>query len=106
MAEKPTKKPVGMAKNVPLRLDGHVIPTDFIILDLPEDENLSIILGRPFLNTAGASLDCSEGKVTFRICEEEIVKYFPKKPGARVKYVPPPKRLCTVSRENPRPPDT
>ena len=91
MADKSTKKLVGMAENVPLRLDGHVIPTDFIILDMPEDEKLSIILGRPFLNTAGASLDCSEGKVTFRICEEKIVKYFPKKPGARVKYVPPPK---------------
>ena len=106
MADKSTKKPVGMAENVPLKLGGHVIPTDFIILDMPEDEKLSIILGRPFLNTASASLDCLEGNATFRICEEEIVMYFRKKPGARVKYVPPPKRLCTMHRENPQPPDT
>ena len=55
MAYKSTKKPVGVTENVPLRLDGHVIPTDFVILDMPEDEKLSIILGRPFLNTTGGS---------------------------------------------------
>jgi hypothetical protein len=69
MANKSTKKPVGVAENVPLRLDMHVIPTDFVILDMPEDDKLSIILGRPFLNTAGVALDCFERKVTFRICE-------------------------------------
>ena len=91
MADKSTKKPMGVAENVPLRLDLHVIPTNFVILDMPEDEKLSIILGRTFLNSACVELDCSEGKVTFRICEEEIVKYFPKKPGAKDKYVPTPK---------------
>ena len=64
MADKSTKKPIGVAEDVLLRLDGHVIPTNFIILDMPEDEKLSIILGRPFLNTAGAALDCAKGKVT------------------------------------------
>lgn len=72
MAYKSTKKPVGVAKNVPRRLGGHVIPTNFVILDMPEDEKLSIILGRPFLNTTDAALDCFEGRVTFRICKEEI----------------------------------
>jgi hypothetical protein len=106
MADKSTKKPVGVPENILLRLDEHVIPTDFVILDMPEDEKLSIIHGRPFLNTTGAALDCSEGKVTFRICKEEIVKYFPKKPGAKEKYVPAPKRICAVSKENLRPPET
>ena len=106
MVDKSTKKPVGVAENVPLRLDGHVIPTNFVILDMPEDENLSIILGRPFFNTVGAALDCSEGKVTFRMCAEGIVKYLSKKPEANEKYVPPPKRIGTVSKENIRPPET
>ena len=105
MVDKSTKKPVGVAENVPLRLDGHVIPTDFVILDMPEDEKLSITLRRPFFNTACASLDCSKGKVTFGICLEEIVKYSPKKPRAREKYIPLPKRMCAVSKENLRPPE-
>src|SRR3954471_2168707 len=28
--------------------------TDFVVLDMPEDGSMPIILGRPFLNTAGA----------------------------------------------------
>ena len=54
MADKSTKHPIGMIEDVLLRIDEHVIPTDFIILEMPEDENLSIILGRPFLSTTGA----------------------------------------------------
>ena len=43
MADKTMKQPVGMIEDVLLRLDDHVIPTDFIILDMPEDDILSII---------------------------------------------------------------
>jgi hypothetical protein len=46
---------------------------------MPEDENLSIILGRPFLNTAGAVIDCTKSKVTFNVEGKELTIYFPKK---------------------------
>ncbi|KAK1632089.1 hypothetical protein QYE76_006404 [Lolium multiflorum] len=38
-----------------------LILTDFVVLEMPEDDNMSIILGRPFLNTAGAVIDCNKG---------------------------------------------
>jgi hypothetical protein len=44
-----------------------------------EDDNMSIILGRPFLNTAGAVIDCNLGKVTFNVNDKEHTVYFPKK---------------------------
>jgi hypothetical protein len=72
---------------------------------MPEDEKLSIILGRPFLNTASVALDCAEGKVTFIIYDEEIVRYFPKKPGEKEKYISPLKRICAVSTKKHRPPE-
>ena len=59
MADKSTKKPIRVAENVLLRLDGHIVLTNFVILDMPEDEKLSIILGRTFLNTGDATLDCA-----------------------------------------------
>ena len=34
---------------------------------MPEDDNMTIILGRPFLNTAGDVIDCNKSKVTFHI---------------------------------------
>jgi hypothetical protein len=46
---------------------------------MPEDDNMSIILGRPFLNTADAVIDCNQGKVTFNVNDKEHMVYFPKK---------------------------
>jgi hypothetical protein len=46
---------------------------------MPEDDNMSIILGRPFLNTAGAIIDCNQGKVTFNVNDKEHTVHFPKK---------------------------
>jgi hypothetical protein len=40
---------------------------------------MSIILGRPFLNTAGAVIDCNKSKVTFHVNGNEHMVYFPKK---------------------------
>src|SRR5215216_7795117 len=52
--------------------------TDFVILEMPED-NMSIILGRPFLNTAGVVIDCNKSKVTFHVKGNEHTVDFPKK---------------------------
>jgi hypothetical protein len=80
MADKSTTIPIGICKNVPvLGADNCLILTDFVVLEMPEDDNMSIILGRPFLNTAGAVIDCNQGKVTFNINDKEHTIYFPKK---------------------------
>jgi hypothetical protein len=96
MADKTTKKPVGMIEDVLLRIDKHVIPTDFIILDMPHDDKLSIILRRPFLSTAGANVDCTGGKIVFNIYDDQITRYFPKK-LEEGKYFPPSKRTQEVN---------
>jgi hypothetical protein len=46
---------------------------------MPKYDNLSIILGRPFLNTAWAIIDCTKSKVTFKVEGKEHTIYFPKK---------------------------
>ena len=46
---------------------------------MPEDDNMSIIFGRPFLNITGAVIDCNQRKVTFNVNEKEHTVYFPKK---------------------------
>ena len=55
------------------------ILTDFVILDIPEDDSMSIILGRPFLNTAGAVIDCNKGNITFQVNGNEHAIHFPRK---------------------------
>jgi hypothetical protein len=80
MADKSTTIPIGICENVHVQVANNcLILTDFVVLEMPEDDNLSIILGRPFLNTAGAVIDCNQGKVTFNVNDKEHMVYFPKK---------------------------
>src|SRR4051812_26812926 len=86
-----------MIEDVLLRIDKHVVPTDFIILKMPEDEKSSTILGRPFLSIVGSSVDCSEEKIIFNVYDAEIIRYFPKKLEAGERYIPSAKRVQVVS---------
>ncbi|XP_016192664.1 uncharacterized protein LOC107633565 [Arachis ipaensis] len=51
MADKSLRQAHGIAKNVLVKVGELFLPTDFVILDMGEDANDSIILGRPFLAT-------------------------------------------------------
>ena len=79
MADKSTAIPIGICEDVPIVVANVTILTDFVILEMPEDENMSIILGRPFLNTAGAVIDCNKSKITFHINGNEHTVHFPRK---------------------------
>src|SRR3990170_9160119 len=79
MDDKSTAIPIGICEDVPIVVANVTILTDFVILEMPEDDNISIILGRPFLNTAGAVIDCNESKLTFQINGNEHTVHFPKK---------------------------
>jgi hypothetical protein len=60
MADKSTTIPIGICENVPVQVaNSCLILTDFVVLEMPEDDNMSIILGRPFLNIAGAVINCN-----------------------------------------------
>ncbi|XP_042408842.1 uncharacterized protein LOC121998141 [Zingiber officinale] len=59
-------------EDVPVEVGGCVIPTDFIIMDMKEDLKIPIILGRPFLATAGALIDVKNHKLSLEIGKERI----------------------------------
>ena len=67
MANKSTAIPIGICEDVPVVVANVTILTDFVILEMLKDDNMSIILGRPFLNTAGAIIDCNKSKVSLFI---------------------------------------
>ncbi|XP_058726124.1 uncharacterized protein LOC131597442 [Vicia villosa] len=72
LADRSVKYPVGVLENVPVRIGQFYIPTDFIIMDIKENVITPIILGRPFLATAGAIIDVKKGKLTFEVGEEKV----------------------------------
>ena len=66
-------------EDVPIVVANVTILTVFVILEMPEDDNMSIILGRSFLNTAVAVIDCNKNKVTFHNNGNEDTVHYPKK---------------------------
>ncbi|MDR4861101.1 retropepsin-like aspartic protease, partial [Klebsiella pneumoniae] len=80
MADKSTDFPIGICKDVPVVVANTTILTDFVILDIPGNDAMVVIPRRPFLNTAGAVIDCNKGNVTFHVNGNEHTMHFPKKP--------------------------
>jgi hypothetical protein len=51
-----------LVKDIPIQIDNHFIPTNFLIVDMGEDEyDPPIILGRPFLSTTKAIIYITTG---------------------------------------------
>ncbi|XP_016195377.1 uncharacterized protein LOC107636372 [Arachis ipaensis] len=64
--------PRGVIENLLVKVDKFIFPTDFVILDLDEDEGDSIILERPFLATVRAIIDVERGELTLRMHDESV----------------------------------
>jgi hypothetical protein len=63
MADKSTTIPIGICENVHVQVANNcLILTDFVVLEMPKDENMSIILGRTCLNTEVLLLIAIMGK--------------------------------------------
>ncbi|XP_056697838.1 uncharacterized protein [Spinacia oleracea] len=60
LADRSVKYPIGKVEDVPLVVGELTFLVDFVVLDIDEDAHTPIILGRPFLATAGALNDVQE----------------------------------------------
>ncbi|XP_074300879.1 uncharacterized protein LOC141632215 [Silene latifolia] len=58
---------VGVIEDVPVKVGNFYIPADFVVFDIPEDQQTPIILGRPFLATVDVYISVEEGKLTFKV---------------------------------------
>ncbi|KAJ9162843.1 hypothetical protein P3X46_022585 [Hevea brasiliensis] len=52
LADRSVKYPVGILENIPIKVGKFFILVDFVVLEMEEDVEIPIILGRPFLATA------------------------------------------------------
>ncbi|CAM8977905.1 unnamed protein product [Rhodiola kirilowii] len=72
LADGTKRQPKGVIENVPIKIDKFYIPCDFVVMDMGNNGNTSLILGRPFLATAGFKVDLGKGKLTLKIGGEKI----------------------------------
>ena len=64
MTDRSIKHLRGIVEDVLVKVGKLIFPMDFIVLDIEEDKDILIILGRPFLATGGAIIDVRCGKLT------------------------------------------
>ncbi|XP_075500115.1 uncharacterized protein LOC142538700 [Primulina tabacum] len=67
LTDKSVKVPLGCVDDVELKIDKLRFPADFVVLDVENSKNVPIILGRPFLATAGAIIDLKQRKLTMDV---------------------------------------
>ncbi|XP_050908319.1 uncharacterized protein LOC127121938 [Lathyrus oleraceus] len=66
------KKPYGIVEDVLVKIDKFVFPVDFVILEMLEDEEISLILGRLFLELGRCLINIEEGTMTLKVYDEEL----------------------------------
>nr|GEZ87108.1 reverse transcriptase domain-containing protein [Tanacetum cinerariifolium] len=74
LADRSVSKPIGIAKDVSLKVGVFHFPADFMVIDFKPDPRVPIILERCFLKTGRALIDVHKGELTLHI-ENEAITY-------------------------------
>ncbi|XP_070045675.1 uncharacterized protein [Nicotiana tomentosiformis] len=73
LADRIIKRPTEILDDVLVQVGKFVFPAAFVILDCQVDEEIPIILGRPFLATGRALIDCETRELKMRLNNKEII---------------------------------
>ncbi|CAL8993302.1 unnamed protein product [Prunus brigantina] len=76
LADRTIRYPKGILEDVLVKVEELILPADFLVLEMEEapihDNQLPLILGRPFMATAGAIIDVKKGTLTMNHRKEEV----------------------------------
>jgi len=72
LADKSVARPMGITKDVLVKVDKFVFPVDFVVMYIEEDDDVPLILGRTFMFAARMMIDYDDGLMTVRLDDEEI----------------------------------
>nr|GEX17050.1 reverse transcriptase domain-containing protein [Tanacetum cinerariifolium] len=72
LADRSISRPVGVAKEVCVKVGSFHFPADFVVVDYDADPRVLLILGRSFLKTRIALIDVFEGELTLRVDKKAI----------------------------------
>ena len=67
LAYRSVRLPEGVLDDIPIRINDCHVPTDFVVLKYRNEQKDPLILGIPFLATAGAIIDVKEGRISLNI---------------------------------------
>lgn len=73
LANRSVKYPIGILEDIPIKVGKFFILANFVVLEMEEDSQIPINLGRPFLATARAIINVKYGKLSLIVGEEKVV---------------------------------
>jgi len=72
LADRSIKHPYGVVEDLLVKIDKFLFPVDFVVMDIVEDLDVPLILGRPFMKTAKVIIDVDKGKLKVCVEDEEV----------------------------------
>ena len=72
MADRSMAQPEGVLEDVLVKVGKFIFPVDFVVMKMEEDNQVPLLLGRPFLATGAALIDVQKGELTLRVGNEAV----------------------------------
>ena len=72
MVDKTMTQPEGVLEDVLIKVGKFIFPVDFVVMDMEEDTQVPLLLGRPFQATRAALIYVKKGELTLKVGEESI----------------------------------
>ncbi|XP_012857722.1 PREDICTED: uncharacterized protein LOC105977005, partial [Erythranthe guttata] len=73
LADRSFTHPLGIVEDVLVKVDKFILPADFLVLDIEEDENIPLILGRPFLAIGRSIIDVGKRELRMSVGDETVI---------------------------------
>ena len=72
MENRTMEQPEGVLEDVLIKVGKFIFPVDFVVMDMEEDTQVTLLLKRPFLATGAALINVKSGELTLRVGEEAV----------------------------------
>jgi len=72
LADRSVKQPYDIVEDLLVKVDKFLFPVDFVVMDIEEDVDVPLILGRPFMKTTKVIIDVDKGKLKICVADEEV----------------------------------
>ncbi|KAG5049525.1 hypothetical protein JHK85_010628 [Glycine max] len=72
LADRSVTRPYGVIEDVLIQFKQLVFPVDFVVMDIEEDPDIPIILGRPFMFTTNCIVDIGKGKLELGVEDQKV----------------------------------
>ncbi|XP_058733223.1 uncharacterized protein LOC131604824 [Vicia villosa] len=73
LADKSIISPYGVVQDMLVKVDKFLFPVDFVVVDMEEDCDVPLILGRPFMKTTRMMIDIDDGIMKVRVQDKEVI---------------------------------